>query len=276
MHNTNVRPAIPVTVDTDNWRQNKQIFDIYNLYRIVLGIILLFSFYLRDSSTTLGIVNQTLFVQLCVFYFMLNVMSLLPHLLRLSKKMENHFFVAILIVDILTLVMISYTCGGVSSGMAHLLIVPVATSSIIFNTRLSVFFAAIGSIGAIDSEGYLSLTFLQSGNYFIQVGLLGLTLFATSLSLQYLGNRIRVKEAINKIQAANIESLREINQQIIQRMQPGIVVAEQNGRLLNYNNSAKKLLNFNDAEGSNPTLPLPLFNQMETWKKNNSIRPKPL
>ncbi len=276
MHNTNVRPAIPVTVDTDNWRQNKQIFDIYNLYRIVLGIILLFSFYLRDSSTTLGIVNQTLFVQLCVFYFMLNVMSLLPHLLRLSKKMENHFFVAILIVDILTLVMISYTCGGVSSGMAHLLIVPVATSSIIFNTRLSVFFAAIGSIGAIYSEGYLSLTFLQSGNYFIQVGLLGLTLFATSLSLQYLGNRIRVKEAINKIQAANIESLREINQQIIQRMQPGIVVAEQNGRLLNYNNSAKKLLNFNDGEGSNPTLPLPLFNQMETWKKNNSIRPKPL
>jgi two-component system sensor histidine kinase PilS (NtrC family) len=172
--------------------------------------------------------------------------------------------------------MFSYTCGGVSSGMAHLLIVPVATSSIIFNTRLSIFFAAIGSIGAIYSEGYLFLTFLQRENYFIQVGLLGITLFATSLALQYLGHRIRVKEVVNTQQAASIESLRELNQQIIQRMQTGILVADQTGRLLSYNNSAKKLLNFNDGEGSNPALPLPLFKQMETWKQDNSIRPKPL
>jgi two-component system, NtrC family, sensor histidine kinase PilS len=276
MHKTNASPAASVTVEADNWRQNRQIFNIYNLYRLVLGLILLISFYLRDSNSTLGIVDQPLFLQLCIFYFIINILSLVLRVLRLPQNLEKRFFIAILTVDILTLVLFSYTCGGVSSGMAHLMIVPVATSSIMFGTRLSIFFAAIGSIGAIYSEGYLALTYLDNENFSFQVGLLGLTLFATSLALQYLGNRIRVKEVINSLQAASIESLREVNQQIIQRMQTGILVADQNGRLLNYNNSAKKLLNFNDAEGSDPALPLPLFTQMEIWKQDSSMRPKPL
>jgi two-component system, NtrC family, sensor histidine kinase PilS len=276
MYETNVRAAVPVAAETDSWRQHKQIFDIYNLYRIVLGLILLISFYFRDISTTLGVVNDTLFVQTCIFYFVINAASLLPRMIKLSRLRERQLFVAVLIIDIVALVLLSYTCGGVSSGMAHLLIVPVATSSIIFDTRMSTFFAAIGSIGVIYSEAYLSFTYLAGENYSVQVGLLGFTLFATSFLLQYLGNRIRAKEIINTQQAASIDALREINEQIIQRMQTGILVVDQNGILLNYNNSAKRLLNFKGSEHSDPLLPSDLFTQMEIWKQNNSIRPKPM
>src|SRR5688572_11599184 len=141
MYETNVRAADLLAAESDSWRQHKQIFDIYNLYRIVLGLILLISFYFRDITTTLGAVDDTLFVRAGISYFIVNALSLLPRIVKLSRVREKQFFVAILIIDILTLVVISYTCGGVSSGMAHLLIVPVATSSIIFDTRMSTFFA---------------------------------------------------------------------------------------------------------------------------------------
>lgn len=274
MYETNVRAAD--AAETDSWRQHKQIFEIYNLYRIILGLILLISFYFRDITTTLGVVDSTLFVQACVFYFIFNALSLLPSIVRLSRLGEKQFSVALLIIDILTLVLLSYTCGGVSSGMAHLLIVPVATSSIIFNTRMSTFFAAIGSIGVIYSEVYLSFTYLLGENYSVQVGLLGFTLFATSFVLQYLGSRIRAKEIVNKQQAASIEVLREINEQIIQRMQTGILVVDQNGLLLNYNNSAKKLLNLKSSDNVDPVIPDALATQMEVWKQDNTIRPKPM
>lgn len=276
MYETNVRAAIVEAAEADSWRQHKQIFDIYNLYRIVLGLILLISFYFRDVGSTLGVVNERLFVQLSIFYFFFNVLSLLPRVVTLSRLREKQFSVAVLILDIVALVLFSYTCGGVTSGMAHLLIIPVATSSIIFATRMSTFFAAIASIGAMYSEGYLSLTFQSGENYSVQVGLLGLVLFATSLSLQYLGHRIKIKEAINRQQAASIDSLREINEQIIQRMQTGILVTDLNGTLLNYNNSAKRLLNLKSEQERDPTLPQALFNQMEVWKQDNSLRPKPM
>ncbi|MES2626415.1 MAG: ATP-binding protein [Pseudomonadota bacterium] len=276
MYEANMGPATPTPVETDNWRQNRQIFQIYNVYRVVLGLILLISFYFRDSSTTLGLVDETLYLRLSFSYIAINLLILLLRFFPVPRELEYHSIVAIVIMDILALVLFSYTCGGVSSGMAHLLIVPVATSSIVFGVRMSIFFAAIGSIGAIYSEGFLTLTYLDGENYSVQVGLLGITLFATSLSLQYLGNRIRLKEAINTLQAASIESLQEVNQQIIQRMQTGIVVADHNGTLLSYNNSAKRLLNFTDRDDDTPTLPLPLFTQMETWTQDNTIRSKPI
>src|SRR5690606_25403091 len=148
----------------------------------------------------------------------------------------------IIILDLLMLVLLSYTCGGIGSGMTHLLIVPIATGSILFGIRISTFFAAVGSIAAMYGEVYLYLSQPSSENFYMQAGLLGLILFAVSLCLQYLGGRIRQKDMINRQQAASIESLREINQQIIQRMQTGIIVVDEENRVLNHNDSARKLL----------------------------------
>jgi two-component system sensor histidine kinase PilS (NtrC family) len=276
MHETNVTLASEEAAEADNWRQYEQVFYIYNLYRTVLSLVLLISFLFRDVSTTLGIANEALFLQVCIAYLIINILSLLLHMLKLSREREKQLLVVILLIDIFALVLFSYTCGGVSSGMAHLLIVPVATSSIIFATRLSTFFAAIASIGAMYSEWYLSLTFQSGENYSLQVGILGLTLFAASLILQYLGNRIRLKEAVNRQQASSIESLVEINEQIIQRMQTGILVADQNGTLLNYNNSAKKLLNLKADKDGAMAVPAALLAQMEIWKQDNAVRPKPM
>jgi two-component system sensor histidine kinase PilS (NtrC family) len=273
------RYAPPLAAQAENRRQNRQIFTIYNLYRLMLGIILLISyFYYRTPTSPLGSVDRELFLQLSFFYTGFNVLSLLLPLFKLSLKAEVVQFVSVIILDILILVLLSYTCGGVSSGMAHLLIVPTATGSILFGMRMSTFYAAVGSIAAIYSEIYLYLSTSSLENYYVQAGLLGLTLFATSLSLQYLGWRIRQKEVINRMQAISIQSLQEMNQRIIQRMQTGIVVVDKEAKVLNCNDSARRLLQSESgitAEGETLVLPPVLVEQLRTWQANQGVRSKP-
>jgi two-component system sensor histidine kinase PilS (NtrC family) len=274
------RYTLPQLQESESWQQSLQIFTIYNVYRLVLALILLISFFLRDSATSpLGSLDPALFTSICYFYFGMNVLSLLVPMLKLSQQAGALQQGGILILDILALAVISYTCGGVSSGMAHLLIMPIATGSILFGLRMSTFFAAVATIAAMYSEVYIILTTSSGEGYYVQAGLLGFTLFATSLSLQYLGGRIRQKDIINRVQAANIRSLQEINQQIIERMQTGIVVVDQFARPLNFNDSARKLLLdpalAQAASARELALPPPLLEQLQAWQKDPSARSQP-
>lgn len=274
MDGTYTRYTLPASSEAEN----RKIFFIYGIYRLVLAAILLVSFYYRTTTSPLGIIDPALFVQLCVGYALLNVLSLFLSLLRLSPIPESVVFMAVIVIDIMALVAISFTCGGVTSGMTHLLIVPVATGSILFGLRISTFFAAVGSLAAIYAEIYLYLSTFALENYYVQAGLLGLALFVTSLTLQYLGGRIRQKEQINRAQAANIQSLQEMNQQIIQRMQTGIIVVDNNARVLNANSTAYKLL---EPEGESPVppsnlkLPPVLLEQLQQWQQDNRGMAKP-
>lgn len=264
--------------DADNQQQNHRVFQIYHFYRMALSLVLWASFYLRGPTSALGSIDQTLFLQACSVYAIANILALLFSPLHGKASVNIRVVVSfgIIIADILLLALLSYTCGGVSSGLAHLMLVPVATGSILFNTRLGIFLASIGSIAAMYSEGYLY--FLQSGpeNDYVQAGLLGMLLFALSLGLQYLGYRIRQKELVNRQQAASIQSLQEINQQIIQRMQTGIVVVRRSGEVLNSNGSARRMLAPSEtARESMDQLPPSLTQQLDLWLAEPGIRSLP-
>jgi two-component system, NtrC family, sensor histidine kinase PilS len=260
---------LAVSADVDTREQNHKIFQIYHIYRLALSLIFALSFKFKASTSPLGSVSQELFVQLLTLYAAANILAvlLLPLQAKAQARTRGVLYFATLNLDILLLTLISYTCGGVSSGLAHLLIIPVATGSILFGTRLGIFFASVGSIAAIYSESYLNFTIPDIEDYSVQAGLLGMMLFTSSLTLQYFGYRIRQKEQINRQQAASIHSLQQINQQVIQRMQTGIVVVTREGRIINSNDSARRLL-LGTAKADNDALyvlPAVLADQLQAW-----------
>jgi len=264
--------------DADNQQQNQRIFQIYHFYRMALSLVLWASFYYRGPTSALGSIDESLFIQACSLYTVANVLALVFSPLHgaASAKIRVLASFGIIILDILLLALLSYTCGGVSSGLAHLMLVPVATGSILFSTRFGIFLAAIGSIAAMYSEGYLYFVLPASENYYVQAGLLGMLLFVLSLGLQYLGYRIRQKELVNRQQAASIQSLQEINQQIIQRMQAGIVVVSRSGVVLNSNGSARRLLaSGKTAPDSLDHLSAALTQQLDLWLAQPDMRSQP-
>jgi len=262
-------------IDDIGHQLNQKVFDVYNIYRVVLSLVLVIGFYFRSFTFSLGAINPELFLQVIVIYLVLNILVLFRGFLPRNRTLEISQYIVVILVDIIFLVLISYTCGGVSSGMANLLIVPVASGSLLFRFRMSTFFAAVGSILAIYSEVYLYLVVDDGIVYFVQAGILGFMLFAVSGSLQYLGGRIRQNEQITRRQAENIQSLQEMNDQIIRRMHNGILVVDKDTNILNINDAAKRFLQIRDDEQATIRLPEILVEQLHNWQKDNSIKAPP-
>ena len=271
---SSINPGIGSGVDDIAHQQNLKVFDVYNVYRVVLSLVLVIGIYFRSLSS-LGTIDPELFQQTIYVYTGFNVLVLLRALLPRNHTLETSQFITVILIDIIFLVLISYTCGGVSRGMANLLIVPVAYGSLLFRTRLSVFFAAVGSILVIYSEVYLYLVIDEGIVYFVQAGLLGFTLFAVTGILQYLGGKIRQNELLTRQQAENILSLQEMNDQIIRRMHNGILVVNQDGHILNINDAARRFLHFPENDRNDQELPAVLAGQLRVWLADNSAKAQP-
>lgn len=141
-----------VSIDDDRRLQNNQIFNIYGLYRLLLSLILLISYVFTSDLSFLGSINPELYFQTSIFYIFFNALLIFRSFLPQLHKYENLQYLAVTISDIILLVMISYTSGGVSTGMAHLIIVPISAGSILFQNRMGTFFAAVGTLAALPCQ----------------------------------------------------------------------------------------------------------------------------
>ncbi|MEI7948722.1 MAG: ATP-binding protein [Gammaproteobacteria bacterium] len=251
--------------ETATLQLNRQIITVFNLYRLVLALILLISYYYRSNTSPLGSVDPELFLRLTISYAIFNLATLLIPA-RLQETLNGQlYFASIILTDIVVLEMLSYASGGFSSGITPLLILPVASGSLLFGIRISTFFAAIASIALIFGEFYHFLSVPLSEEYYVQTGLLGLLLFITALGIQTVGARIREKDLINRRQAISIHALQQINEQIIQRMQAGIVVLDQEETVLHCNDAARNFLAIPKAETIALSIPAILHEQLQSW-----------
>jgi two-component system sensor histidine kinase PilS (NtrC family) len=265
-----------VGIDDNRRQQNAQIFNIYNLYRLVLSLILLISYLFTADLNFLGSVDPELYFRASIFYIFFNLVVVSRGFLPKLKKVENFQYLAVTIIDIILLVTISYTCGGVSTGMTHLIIVPISAGSILFQNRIGTFLAAVGTLAAFYSEFYLNFTQERVDDFYVQAGLLGLTLFVISLILQYLGGKILQNEILAMRQAEDLQSLEEMNYQVIQRMRSGIIVVNAEGGILNSNNSAVKLLTQGGANENFLELPEQLAKELRLWQADNNYISGPI
>lgn len=135
---------------------------VYNIYRIVLPLVLLVS--------SLG-PSPTLFIQACTAYALFGVAAsfFIPigtHVLKSSY--------------ILTITLLTYSSGGMINELGLLLIMTANSVSILIRGRISMFLTAAAALSLIYSELCLTLSADSSANQFVQTGTLGAILFVTS------------------------------------------------------------------------------------------------
>lgn len=246
-------------------QQKRQIFTVYNIYRLVLALILLISYFYRSDSTVLGSVDTTLFTRLLSGYAIFNALILLVPGKLLENQRSAPALAGIVLADIIVLVILCYASGGVGSGITPLLILPVASGSLLFGVRISIFFAAVASIALIYSEFYHYITVPAAEEYHVQAGLLGLLLFIVAFGIQTVGTRLREKDLINRRQASSIQAMQQINEQVIRRMQTGIIVIDHDEKVLHCNDAARNLLGLGQQATTQITLPGGLRDQLNDW-----------
>lgn len=270
-------------MEVNKYLQNSRILKIYNIYRVALSLILLLSFFINPAATKPGNHDPEIFLYVTSMYLLFSLvigLDFIPYRRYINKpKMIS----SMLTTDIIAITLITYSTGGVISGLGLLLLMTIAAGGILISGILSTFLAAIASIALIYSEVYLSFTTNGANTQYLQAGLLGVLLFLTSLYLQMISDRMRRTAALTEQQASNIVDLEQLNDLVIQRLRTGIIVVDNNDRILIKNSAAENLLPLKprksstgvaDQNSSLPEsrLPTKLKQQLDHWKQDNQSK----
>lgn len=255
---------------------------VYNVYRIVLPLVLLVTYVSSPETSLLGALEPTLFVQINIVYAILGVLITFFTPVARSLMRNQPVLTGMLIGDILVISLLNYTSGGIASGLGLFMIVTIASGSIMIRGRISTFLAAVATLSLIYIELYLALALEDPPSQFVQTGILGIILFATSLYIQTVTDRIYRAAELAAKQASDIVDLEKLNNEIIQRMRTGVLVVDSDCKIVSMNSAARStLLQFAeyanmDNEEADLYLSETIEEQLKLWKINPNRQPQPI
>ncbi len=241
----------------------------FNLYRIFIAIFFLTLVFTSNIPEPLGEYKPDLFSLLCKVYL---ILAFLIAFFSQHRNFSHQSLVLISIfIDIIFLSLMMYASGGLKSGFGLLLVISVASGSILSTQKIAFFIAAIATIFVLSVELYAYFFESASRDNYTQSSILGLAFFITSLTGNYLSTRLRASEVLAERRAAEIQSLAELNEQIIDRMQSGIIAIDNNFVIQLMNRSAKELLNYPYQSYGQPLDKVSenLVDLVEEWQVND-------
>jgi len=118
------------------WR----VLTLLNLFRLLVPIVLI-ALFLGIKPKTVGAVQPALFIGTGTAYFLFAVMAVWSLKRRWpALKVQTWLQVC---VDVVAIAIITYSSGGLNSGLATLLFLPIGVASLIVTQRVAMLFAAL-------------------------------------------------------------------------------------------------------------------------------------
>ena len=258
--------------DTDQSRggQTLSLLRIYNTYRVLVGVALFLIYTQNWLRTDLGRAAPDAFFWALTAYITTNlILSVLTRLLPEAFERRQLFRVGIIAIDVLWLAVLMAMSAGVGSGLDGFMLVSVTAGAIIVADRSSLLTAALATIAVLYQELFTAFRLPDEPNGFFQAGVLGVLFFVFTFFITNISNRLRQNELRNISQAAELADLERVNQQVIQRMQTGIVVVDEHDRVRTFNQAARRLLG--QMHDQAPlVLPAQVLAALDSWRNNQS------
>ena len=250
---SNIIANIDAAITVTRWRSLK----LYNVYRLLITLLLLITQGLLITSDWQQTLNADLFVDvfatLVTSYF---IFSVIAAVFTWQEKPDIHLSVPIqIITDIVFIVLLMHSQEGGQGSIGLLLIIAIASASLISDGRLALFYAALASIGMLLAQSYHVLFFTGSANSYTPTVLLSLGCFATAWLAYSLAKRTKESELLASQRGLDVQNMAQINALITDEMQDGVLVVSQDLHIKHYNNRAKILLGFDDTNGQEKILP---------------------
>ncbi len=257
------RAPLTAVVDDTAWRT----LVVYSVYRIVLALGLSGAYAFLNSFFQLGIQQPRVAITALVAYAVASVMLLGPALLR-EPRLSLQVTAAVF-VDVLAIVVLMHTSGGIRSGLGVSLLISLAAAGLITRGRLVFFHAAVAAIAILVEQAFQMWRFDAPAGDFLQSGLTSMALFATAGLGWTLARYARTSESIAQQRTIDLANLSQINELVIRDMQDGFIVVDPEGTIRQSNPRAVQLL------GPLPSGRRPLLSEyspeiarlMESWRR---------
>ncbi len=250
------------------WR----VLSLLNVFRLLLPMLLLLVFFFDAPTSTVGNRQPGLFIGIAVAYFAFALVCIQT----IQSRMPSAEWQAMiqLVVDAIAIGMLIHSSGGVSSGLATLLVLPTGATATILSRRYALLGTSLVTIALLMET---TISFLQGESSradFLITGLTGASLFAITLLAIPFAARLRESEALARQREIDLANLNELNEFIVQHLRESILVVDESDHVRLINETAAQLLQGGPVQGGTSLAAVSprLSYVLEAWRKQSSDR----
>ena len=234
------------------------------------AMVLLTIFVVSQTPRVVGNTYPTVFLTGTVIYLIFAVITTVLGTRRYSNPTFHAF--GHLVVDVIAVITLLHASGGIQSGLASLLFIPIGAASLILPFRSAILFAAIASIGLL-LQNFVNQLSADEGTLadYTQTGLSGVVLFFLAGTGNWLGTRVRESEALAERRGIDLENLAQLNAHIVQRLRESILVVDANESIRLLNESAAQHLGTSGNVVGQPLAKVApeLYQKWQAWQTHN-------
>ena len=211
----------------------------FNLFRLSIGSIMLLAILsLTGREDWNGVQPPDVLYWMSIGYWLFGVASFAS--IKWRRPMFNVQLSLQVGIDIAFIVTLMHLNGGIRSGLGVLLMPYLAAAGLISRGKMTLFHAAIASLGVMLSN---VLRYLQNdATDFSQPAMLSIGYFATAWLAHRLAQYATESERVAVQRSIDLANMAQINQLIIHDMTDGVLVVDGDGNIRQKNAMAEKLL----------------------------------
>lgn len=226
-------------VSSSNTALSWRILLLLNFFRLLIPVVL-GALMVSIRPTPVGASFPALFVA-TLFAYALFALACLISLKRHWPGIATQA-VAHVAIDIIAITTLTYASGGMVSGLAALLVLPVAGASLILAPRLGMLLAATATLALLFQQTISIIKGAGDTGEITAAGLVGALIFSLSIGASFAAKRLQESEAVLKQREVDLANLAELNEFIVQHLRESILVIDAQDRVRLINESAAQLL----------------------------------
>ncbi|MCK5903105.1 MAG: PAS domain-containing protein, partial [Cocleimonas sp.] len=257
-------PVSAFLTDENTWSP----LQLYNIYRLILAGILVFISLKGYSLVELGAFQPKLFDAISLIYLGVALFGVFLAHFRWPSFVDQVYLHTSL--DIVLLLMLVYSNGGLHSGLDLLFALPIILANVLRPGHDSLFLSAISVIALLSVQVYLQSQLPVDTSELTHTGLLTFFVLMVSWLVGDWLKKASNTAALAKKRGLDIASLSQLNQSILDQLQMGILVVERSGVIRHMNPKSWEMLGQPDNWRSQPLRSLaPELNiHLQHWFKH--------
>lgn len=246
-----------------------------NLYRFALAALLFVaSVGISAQLSPLLVEYAYLHVPTTSFYLLATTLAVMP-LSRWQQRFGAQLTLNVAI-DVVVLTILMYASGGLRSGIGALLLISLAGAGLVGQGRLVLSYAALATLAVLGTEAYRALGGDIEPHQFVQAGLLCTGFFATAISARLLAKRVLMNEELARRRGIALANQTLISQRVIEEMQDGVLVLNEDGIVRQHNPRAESMLGVREASEAPLARYAPqLAAAFSAWRAGGTVEPEP-
>lgn len=246
------------------------LLNVFFIYRFIVSTLFIILFYSHFDTSILKTNNLYLYNIVCHSYLVFSVISgyfSYKRLLNYSSQAQIVIF-----SDIIFITLLMHASGGISSGVAILLVVSTAAGGLLIGGRCALLFSALASLSVLAEHSY-SILAHSAQPLFTYAGMLGASYFTIAYLSFTLAKRTEQSEQLATQHQQTISNLEDLNQYIIQNLQSGIIITNAQQKIRMQNEAALNIID--RPENSSPPQHLTeisaqLSQSFQQWATDNN------